>query len=111
MMTYLINKADKDPDMPSLTNDQRMALNKVQEICQRKENQLEIKLEAGDLLFLNNTQMLHSRTAFEDKLGKRLYYRVWMTCPWSEELPESFEPIFGETKAGKKRGGFRLLSD
>lgn len=109
LMTYLISKADQDPDLPSLTEEQSAALSKVQEICQRKENQLEIKLEAGDLLFLDNTQMLHSRTAFEDKLFKRLYYRVWMTFPWCKDLPASFQPIFGETEAGKKRGGFRLL--
>ena len=111
LMTYLINKADRDPELPNLSALQKSALNKVQEICRRKENRLEIKLETGDLLFLNNTQMLHSRSAFRDKTTKRLYYRAWMTFPWSEELPQSFQPVFGSVKAGELRGGFRLLGN
>ena len=107
LMTYLIEKADNDPDLPSITKEQRHALDKLQEICKRPENQLEMKLQPGDFLFLNNVKMLHSRTAFKDNKEARLYYRIWLSVPWSQQLPESFINLFGSVEAGSVRGGFR----
>ena len=107
LMTYLIEKADNDPDLPNLTAEQRAALDLLQEICRRPENQLEIKLQPGDFLFLNNIKMLHSRTAFKDSEASRLYYRVWLSVPWSQQLPKSFAGLFGSVEAGSFRGGFR----
>ena len=109
LMTYLIEKADKDPDLPNLTVKQREALDLLQEICKRPENQLEIKLQPGDFLFLNNVKMLHSRTAFKDSSDPRLYYRIWLSVPWSQQLPQSFTELFGSVEAGSVRGGFRKL--
>ena len=79
---------------------------KVQEICERPELQLQVTLKPGDFLFLNNLKMLHSRTSFEQE-GLRLYYRVWLSVPWSIELPDAFKVLFGETAAGALRGGFK----
>ena len=107
LMTYLIEKADKDPDLPNLTKAQRYALDLLQEICKRPENQLEITLQPGDFLFLNNIKMLHSRTAFKDFASSRLYYRVWLSAPWTQQLPKSFANLFGSVEAGSVRGGFR----
>ena len=107
LMTYLIEKADTDPDLPNISAEQRHALNKLQEICHRPENQLEMKLQAGDFLFLNNIKMFHSRTAFKDNSAPRLYYRVWLSVPWSQKLPDSFINLFGSVEGGSVRGGFR----
>jgi hypothetical protein len=109
LMTYLIEKAANDPTLPDLTSTQKQALDKLQEICRRPENQLELKLEAGDMLFLNNITMLHSRTAFQDVKHQRLYYRIWLSAPFSQTLPESFRVLFGDTQAGSLRGGFKRL--
>ncbi|MCM8534781.1 MAG: TauD/TfdA family dioxygenase [Lentisphaeraceae bacterium] len=110
LMTYLIEKAANDPELPNLTTQQKEALEEFQKICERSENQLEIKLEAGDLLFLDNTRMLHSRTSFTDVENKRLYYRFWITHAWSPDLPKSFKVLFGSSKAGTERGGFKKLN-
>ena len=107
LMTYLIDKADSDPDLPNISPEQRHALDKLQEICQRPENHLEVKLEPGDFLFLNNVKMLHSRTGFKDNSESRLYYRIWLSVNWSQRLPESFKNLFGSIEAGAVRGGFR----
>lgn len=109
LMTYLIEKADNDPDLANITSEQRYALDKLQEICKRPENQLEVKLQPGDFLFLNNIKMLHSRTAFKDNSEPRLYYRIWLSTIWSQQLPESFKNLFGSVEAGSVRGGFRKL--
>ena len=107
LMNYLIEKADKDPDLPNLTESQRKALDKLQEICLRPEVHLKEKLQPGDFLFLNNVRMLHSRTEFTDNCEARLYYRTWLSVPWSMELPKSFANLFGNVKAGSVRGGFK----
>jgi hypothetical protein len=106
LMTWLIEQAHQDSELPNLSELQLKSLFKIQEICQRKEVHLEVSLKPGDLLFLNNLQMLHSRTAFEAS-GNRLYYRVWLAVPWSVKLPDSFEELFGATAAGAVRGGFK----
>ena len=110
LMTYLIEKADNDPDLPNITKEQRHALDKLQEICKRPENQFEMKLLPGDFLFLNNVRMLHSRTAFTDNKEARLYYRIWLSVPWSQQLPASFVNLFGSVEAGSVRGGFRKFA-
>jgi len=107
LMTYLIEKANTDPDLPDLSKEQGHALDTLQEICKRPENQLKMRLQPGDFLFLNNIKMLHSRTAFKDNSEPRLYYRVWLSVPWSQELPSSFKNLFGSVDAGANRGGFR----
>ncbi len=110
LMNYLIHQANKDPALPNLTSKQKEALRKVQEICERPELQLHLSLIPGDFLFLNNLQMLHSRTAFEQK-SQRLYYRTWLSVPWSIELPEAFKVLFGNTNAGALRGGFKKSTE
>lgn len=107
LMTYLIEKADSDPDLPNISPQQRRALDKLQEICKKPENHLQVKLQPGDFLFLNNVKTLHSRTEFKDNKESRLYYRVWLSVPWSQQLPESFKNLFGSVEAGSVRGGFR----
>lgn len=107
LMNYLIAKADTDPDLPNLSEAQRRALDKLQEICLRPEVHLQEKLQPGDFLFLNNVRMLHSRTEFKDSREERLYYRTWLSVPWSLKLPESFKNLFGNIEAGSVRGGFK----
>lgn len=45
---------------------------------------VELRLEPGDLLMLNNYTVLHSRTDFEDHedpASTRLLYRLWISIP------------------------------
>jgi len=68
----------------ALTDLQREALDAVQEISNRPELQLKMRMQPGDMQFLNNHAILHARTAFEDHTEeelKRHLLRIWVAFP------------------------------
>lgn len=51
----------------------------LDEVLQRSEHQLEMQLQAGDLQFINNYTVLHSRNAYQDSPARRRsLLRVWI---------------------------------
>jgi hypothetical protein len=57
------------------------ALNELDKFLDKSENQFRYLLEAGDMLFFNNTVLLHNRTSFVNppETGKeRLMVRTWI---------------------------------
>ena len=86
---------------------QQEALNFVQEIANRPELRLTMMFQEGDMQFVNNHTILHSRTAFEDYEEpelKRHLLRMWIAVddehrrPLSAALSDRYEWV--------KRGGF-----
>ena len=70
----------------------------------------DFRLQAGDILFLNNWVTFHRRTAFEDHSEperRRHLMRMWLSVPNSRPLDPRFEEHFGATAAGALRGGMR----
>jgi alpha-ketoglutarate-dependent taurine dioxygenase len=53
------------------------ALAAMREIVEARESWLEFRLAAGQLQYLNNRQVAHSRTAFQDDGAKRHLIRLW----------------------------------
>ena len=109
-LRVLIDRADSDKNCPSLSKEQRDAINFLDEVCERKELQLRFTMKRGDILLLNNWTLLHRRTAFKDyqdpKMRRHLL-RVWLSVPNSRPIDESFSDNFGSTKAGAVRGGMK----
>ena len=109
-LRVLIDRADSDKNCPSLSKEQRDAINFLDEVCERKELQLRFTMKRGDILLLNNWTLLHRRTAFKDyqdpKMRRHLL-RVWLSVPNSRPIDESFSDNFGSTKAGVIRGGMK----
>jgi len=67
-----------------LTSGQTAALDHLDAVMDRPGQHLRIALKAGDMLFLNNHLVLHSRTAFEDHPEperRRHYVRMWLATP------------------------------
>ncbi|KAK6346158.1 hypothetical protein TWF730_010490 [Orbilia blumenaviensis] len=63
--------------IPSLTEIQREALDEFQKCAQK--HQVEIRMQAGDMLFVNNLAILHSRRPFQDsEEHKRHLVRLWL---------------------------------
>ena len=63
----------------------------------------------GDLQFICNHVMLHSRTEFTDwpeQDRKRHLLRMWLSVPNSRPLSPLLSTIYGEGKPGTVRGGF-----
>ncbi len=67
-----------------LTEVQREALDAVQDIANRPELQLSMRMQPGDMQFLNNHAILHARTEFQDHDDvelKRHLLRIWVAFP------------------------------
>ena len=63
-----------------LTPEQRAALDVVEGIAKR--NQIVLAAQKGDVLFVNNHAVLHSREAFEDAAASPRYLvRMWLKNP------------------------------
>ncbi|MEM8743194.1 MAG: TauD/TfdA family dioxygenase [Pseudomonadota bacterium] len=96
--------------VPPLTAEQRKCADFLDEILVRPQNMFSMSLEPGDLQFMNNHLMLHSRTAFEDFAEperQRLLYRLWIAPPSSVALPKTWKAYFRSTVPGSVRGGIR----
>ncbi|MFF4406761.1 TauD/TfdA family dioxygenase [Streptomyces sp. NPDC001262] len=75
-----IERAQHEADEP-LTADEQAALDAVDRILSDPLAVLRISLRPGDLLWLDNTVVLHGRTAFTDSPGpyaRRCLARVWV---------------------------------
>jgi alpha-ketoglutarate-dependent taurine dioxygenase len=60
---------------------QRNALDVLDQVLQRRDLRVEFGLKPGQMFFINNRWILHSRTAFEDHPEperKRHYVRLWL---------------------------------
>jgi hypothetical protein len=77
--TY-IEQATKLPGVAPLSAEQNAALDMV--VALADEFAFEMTLQAGDIQFLNNHAILHSRSAFTDDPGrgaKRRLLRIWLS--------------------------------
>jgi alpha-ketoglutarate-dependent taurine dioxygenase len=67
--------------LPPLTPDAARALDDLDCVLNSAALRFELKLEAGDLLVLDNRVVLHARSAYEDDSshGPRFLLRMWWT--------------------------------
>ncbi|KAK0634456.1 hypothetical protein B0T17DRAFT_586269 [Bombardia bombarda] len=89
----------------NLSQAQRQALDIVEEIAQ--QSQIVLTAEPGDLLYVNNHGLLHSREAFEDAPGNARYLmRMWLKSPtlaWKlpRPLQEGSSRIYDDNELGE----------
>jgi hypothetical protein len=101
-----IESAQRFPDVPRLTNQQKEALALVSEVC--NELYVESPFLPGDLQLLNSHVTWHCRAGYEDHPEperRRLLYRLWLSTPNSRPLPESYRDSWGAVEPGVVRGG------
>ncbi|MFB5283194.1 TauD/TfdA family dioxygenase [Peribacillus sp. Hz7] len=68
-------------------------------------------LEPGDMQFVNNYTVLHSRTIYEDyeePNRKRHLLRLWLTMPNGREISPDFAMFFDEKTGKPGRGGIPI---
>lgn len=85
-----INSAQRFNEVPRLTPLQIEALDSIATLCADPAFRLDMVLERGDMQFVNNYCVLHSRTAFEDysdENRKRHLLRLWLRTPAFEDYP------------------------
>ncbi|MER7576867.1 TauD/TfdA family dioxygenase [Streptomyces sp. NPDC126514] len=80
----------------------------VDEAACSPRHRLDLDLEPGDLLLVNNYAVLHSRTEYEDFAEperKRHLLRLWLTLHQGRDLPPHFWGDLPHAGAGSGRGG------
>ncbi|KAH6621609.1 hypothetical protein B0J18DRAFT_445394 [Chaetomium sp. MPI-SDFR-AT-0129] len=92
-----------------LTDNQRHALDTVEALA--RENQIVLEAQRGDMLFINNHGVLHSREAFEDSaVSPRYLVRMWLQSEEKElrwrlprgPLKDGNARIYGDNELGEQ---------
>ena len=97
------------PELPPLQPEQREAIELVQALANDPTFYGEMMFEPGDMQFMNNHVMYHSRTEFEDHAEedrKRHLIRLWLSVANSRALNDSMDAIYRDRRPGVVRGGF-----
>ena len=79
-----IDSAKRSADAPKLSDKQVEALDLLDEIVNKPEVHLCMRLKPGDMQFVYNHTMLHDRTAFTDwpeRYKRRHLLRLWLFVP------------------------------
>ena len=101
-----IEAAQLNEAVPKMQPEQWQAIELMAEIAE--ESAFATHQQPGEIQFLNNHVIFHSRTAYEDHPEperRRLLHRLWLSMPNSRPLPPSFEVLFRDTRPGAVRGG------
>ncbi len=96
--TY-IETAQRLPEVPRLTARQVEALDLMDALCHDKSLHLDMALQIGDMQFVNNYTVLHSRTRYEDwpePERRRYLLRLWLNTGLIDTLPASWEERYAE---------------
>jgi hypothetical protein len=92
--TY-IKSAQRFAEVPRLSPAQLEALELVTGLCVDDRFRLDMDFQRGDVQFLNNHRVLHSRTGFDDfdePERKRHLLRLWLDTPAYADIPPFFVP-------------------
>jgi Taurine catabolism dioxygenase TauD, TfdA family len=90
----LIKSAPRGEGVPPLTPQQVEAMAVLDELNSTPEFQLHMDFRCGDIQFINNYAVMHSRTSYEDHPDpalKRDLIRLWLTLEHDLKVPPSFQ--------------------
>lgn len=100
-----IESAGRFDDAPPLTERMVAALDLFDRIANDPTWHLSMTLEAGDMQFVHNHDLLHDRTAFvDDPASPRHLLRLWLSVPGDRELPPVFAQRYGSIEVGDRGG-------
>ncbi len=100
--------AQRHDGVPPLTRAHKEAMDLLEELAARGDIRLDMELAPGDMQFVHNHQILHSRTEYEDHPEpdmKRHLLRLWLSASDGRELPPVFAERYGNIAVGSLRGG------
>ena len=95
------------PAATRLTPDQWAAMDLMDELANDPAIHLSMAFRPGDIQFLHNHQILHSRNDFEnwpEPARHRHLLRLWLAPPEARALPEVFAPRYGGVVTGERGG-------
>lgn len=106
--THIVS-AQRFEAVPRLSPPQVEAMDLIDRLAHSPEFHLSTMFQPGDLQFLNNHVILHSRTAFEDHEEpdrRRHLLRIWLAVRNSRPLHESRRAFYRDVAPGAPRGGY-----
>ena len=94
--------------VPRITSEQEEAMDLFDALANDPSMHLDMIFEPGDMQYVCNHSIAHSRTAYEDyaELDERRHLlRLWLACEDGPELPAAFTGEHqGQTKGGRPDG-------
>lgn len=106
-----MRKAQRFPEVPRSTAALESACDLLDQLAESPEIHLDMGFKPGDIQYLNNHTILHSRTAFEDyeELEKRRHlWRIWIACSDWPPLPDVYTKVWQGAIAGNRPAGIRI---
>jgi hypothetical protein len=95
------------PEARRLSRAQVEAMDLMDELLNDPQIHLSMAFLPGDMQFLHNHQILHSRNDFEnwpEPARHRHLLRLWLAPPGGRPLPEIFAPRYGSVAPGERGG-------
>jgi hypothetical protein len=103
-----MRKAQRFPAVPRITPQLDAACDLFDRLAESPEIHLDMEFRPGDIQFLNNHWITHSRTAYEDfpePERRRHLLRLWLACEDGPPLPEVYLRAWqGSTGKGRPAG-------
>ena len=97
---WYIRNAQQYPDVPRLSAQQEQLLALIESCANNPDNYLDMNFQPGDMQFLKNSIILHSRTEYEDAAEpelKRHLLRLWLTAHSFEDGDPLVRKGFAQT--------------
>lgn len=104
---YIEEAQRRFPEAPRLTRGQYAVMDLIDELVNDPAIHLQMAFLPGDMQFLHNHQILHSRNDFEnwpEPARHRHLLRLWMAPAEGRPLPEVFAPRYGSVTPGDRGG-------
>ena len=104
---YIESAQELFPEARRLTRAQVEAMDLMDELLNDPQIHLSMAFLPGDMQFLHNHQILHSRNDFEnwpEPARHRHLLRLWLAPPGGRPLPEIFAPRYGSVTPGERGG-------
>jgi hypothetical protein len=102
-----IDKAQRFEEVPRLTDRQLEAFALIEAMAADPALYLDMDFEPGDIQFLNNHLIMHSRSDYEDfpePERRRHLLRLWLACDAGPPLPDQYFEFMGKTASGRPNG-------
>jgi hypothetical protein len=104
---YIESAQELFPEAARLSDDQLAAMDLVDSLVNDPQIHLRMAFLPGDMQFLHNHQILHSRNDFEnwpEPARHRHLLRLWLAPGSARPLPDVFAPRYGSVTPGERGG-------
>ena len=109
LVRRFIDSCTRHDGAPELAPEQIEALDFLELIAADADLRLDMDFQPGDIQWIDNLAVLHTRTAYEELPGrKRHLYRIWLAVPDGRAVPEPFFHRHGRDPATGRPLGLRL---